>query len=614
MRKEISYKSMNQKEKNQLIDEFRILKSLVHPNIVQYYHHEHVAEESAVHLYMEYCGGGDLASIISTCKQTGEYVPESMVWSVFTQLSLALYRCHYNSDPPPVGELFNCSESSSPPQPATVILHRDIKPDNVFLDQFNSVKLGDFGLAKILDQEHFMANTYVGTPYYMSPEVLLDKPFTPQSDIWSLGCVIYELCARHPPFQAKTHLQLSHKIRDGIYPALPSVYSQTLSKTIAACLNQNYLQRPTTSTLLRLDVMKLCRKEREVNEAHREIQDIREQILIERETVMKQMQAQQEQQQMQMLQQIQEEFNIQLEQEVQRRVNTILQEQSMSMNHLARQPSPEQKPASWQHDMNFAGTTSPVNYKQSFASSNLLSSPSDVVMTSAQNTPVPSRNVRGLRTILHNSFSPTFSRSPPKTLDSDDEIEIESPSCKPHVARNRMLATKSASMDTNRHNNFSMLQQQNKHYADETEFGHKFSDDVCSASTASASTFSSRSSQFSSSSDTSHSSYEMDRFEQHLHNTVPLKDQPAASSQPLSTSVPTTPRDRQSPHFQAIYEAKKSIVSKAAMAKVKGVKIPAIGRRAALVRKNTAWDEPIYSDEMPSPFLRPTDQRHWHDS
>lgn len=266
VRKEISYKSMNNKERMQLLAETRILRSLVHPNVVQYIDHRHSNEDHMMFLYMEYCGGGDLAEVIRQCRSQNVRVPENTVWSIFCQLILALYRCHYNEDPPAARQLFSTSteEIQPPPNPSIVILHRDIKPDNVFLEDGYSVKLGDFGLAKILDQDHFLANTYVGTPYYMSPEVLMDKPYTMQSDIWSLGCVIYELCALHPPFQAKSHLQLSQKIRDGVFNPLPDCYSSTLQKTIAACLNVNPVNRPTTATLLRLDVIKLCRRERDL--------------------------------------------------------------------------------------------------------------------------------------------------------------------------------------------------------------------------------------------------------------------------------------------------------------------------------------------------------------
>lgn len=269
VRKEISYKKMNQKERTQLIAEFRILKSLVHPNIVRYLHHEHDVANQEVHLYMEYCGGGDLSSVIRRLKAERTYYPEYKVWDVLTQLSLALYRCHYNKNAPALGASILAPTVDAEPTPQTFVLHRDIKPENIFLDSSRphlNVKLGDFGLAKMLDLEHPLATTYVGTPFYMSPEVLTDQPSTPASDIWSLGCVMYELCAKEPPFYAKTHMQLVAKVREAKFKPLPPGYSATLARTIETCLRLDPSQRPTAATLLRLDIIKICRKEIELKE------------------------------------------------------------------------------------------------------------------------------------------------------------------------------------------------------------------------------------------------------------------------------------------------------------------------------------------------------------
>lgn len=268
VRKEISYIHMNPKERSQLIDEFRILKLLDHPNIVEYIYHEHVPEDHMVYLYMEYCDGGDLSQIIKAHKKKGEYVDEDLIWSIFTQLIMALYRCHYGMDPPPLSGIFQAdlaAEEEEVQEPPVVnhemkIIHRDIKPDNVFLLKDNFVKLGDFGLAKLLLLESEFATTYVGTPYYMSPELLMDKPYTPLSDIWSLGCVMYELCALHPPFQAKTHLQLQSKIKQGEFPDLPAQYSQKLRLTINACIVLDIGQRPSSFTLLQEISIKIFRK------------------------------------------------------------------------------------------------------------------------------------------------------------------------------------------------------------------------------------------------------------------------------------------------------------------------------------------------------------------
>lgn len=133
----------------------------------------------------------------------------------------------------------------------------------MFLGTDNSVKLGDFGLSKIL-QSHDFASTYVGTPFYMSPEICASERYTLHSDIWSLGCIIYELCAREPPFNARTHFELIQKIRAGRVPSLPSIYSPDLQKIVNSCLQTNPNLRPDTVQLLNLPIIKLMRKEQEV--------------------------------------------------------------------------------------------------------------------------------------------------------------------------------------------------------------------------------------------------------------------------------------------------------------------------------------------------------------
>lgn len=138
----------------------------------------------------------------------------------------------------------------------------------VFLGEDNSVKLGDFGLSKLM-QSHDFASTYVGTPFYMSPEICGAERYTLHSDIWSLGCIMYELCARAPPFNAKTHFHLVQKIKEGRVDPLPNVYSQELQNAIKSCLKTNPTHRPDTATLLNLPMIRLMRKQREVVELGR---------------------------------------------------------------------------------------------------------------------------------------------------------------------------------------------------------------------------------------------------------------------------------------------------------------------------------------------------------
>ena len=116
---------------------------------------------------------------------------------------------------------------------------------------------------------HDFASTYVGTPFYMSPEICASELYTSQSDIWSLVCVIHELCAREPPFNAKNHFALVQKIKEGRAGPLPHMYSPELQRVIRSCLQLNPRSRPDTAALLNLPVVRLMRKEREVVELGR---------------------------------------------------------------------------------------------------------------------------------------------------------------------------------------------------------------------------------------------------------------------------------------------------------------------------------------------------------
>ncbi len=104
---------------------------------------------------------------------------------MLAQLTLALLECHRRKD-------------------GTKILHRDLKPGNVFFHADDTVKLGDFGLSRMMDDESVFAYTHVGTPYYMSPEQISEQRYNEKSDVWSAGCVLYEMAALRAPFEALT--------------------------------------------------------------------------------------------------------------------------------------------------------------------------------------------------------------------------------------------------------------------------------------------------------------------------------------------------------------------------------------------------------------------------
>jgi NIMA (never in mitosis gene a)-related kinase len=135
---------MSQKEREQLHAEFAILSSLRHPNIVGYYHREHLKATQDLHLYMEYCGNGDLGRVIKDLHTKKQYAEEGFVWSMLAQLVTALYRCHYGVDPPEVGSnVMGLGNSAKPRTPASgvMILHRDLKPENGMHRKYKELEL-----------------------------------------------------------------------------------------------------------------------------------------------------------------------------------------------------------------------------------------------------------------------------------------------------------------------------------------------------------------------------------------------------------------------------------------------------------------------------------------
>ncbi|KAI9105610.1 kinase-like domain-containing protein [Phlyctochytrium arcticum] len=229
-RKEIDYRRMSAREKKQLVAEVNILRELRHPNIVRYFEREVDRDNCLMYIYMEYCEGGDLAAVIRRYKKRGRRFSEQSIWKYLAQLLQALHECHCPTQ--------NKEEATRSGNRRPTVLHRDLKPDNVFLDALDNCKLGDFGLSRLMDESDF-ARTYVGTPFYMSPELITESSYNDKSDVWALGCLIYELCTLEPPFQAKTQSQLSAKIQQGIITPLPPSFSRELDYVIKNMLSVN---------------------------------------------------------------------------------------------------------------------------------------------------------------------------------------------------------------------------------------------------------------------------------------------------------------------------------------------------------------------------------------
>ena len=247
--KQLNYGQMPEKAKHQLVLEVNILRELKHPNIVRYYEYNIDKNSQIINIIMEYCENGDLGNKIFQAKkqQTGSF-PEEYIWKTFTQMSLALHEIHRRKD--------------------GLILHRDLKPANIFLDYNENAKLGDFGLSKILDESTDFASTKAGTLHYMSPEFLNENKYGEKSEIWAMGCILYELSSFAKPFEASNELALALKIRDGKIDPIPKHYSNELRRVIAWCLSLNQKDRPNVEDLLNIPEISKRLREKRLKENH----------------------------------------------------------------------------------------------------------------------------------------------------------------------------------------------------------------------------------------------------------------------------------------------------------------------------------------------------------
>jgi NIMA (never in mitosis gene a)-related kinase len=254
--KELNYGKMTEKEKQQLVAEVNILRELRHPNIVRYYDRIIDKVRAKIYIVMEYCENGDMKQLLRKCRKDKDHISEEVIWKVFMQIVLALYECHHRKE----GK----------------IIHRDLKPGNVFFDAKNNVKLGDFGLARVLDKGSQYAYSHVGTPYYMSPEQINDSKYNEKTDIWSAGCVLYEMAALRPPFEAENQFSLATKIRAGNFNKLSEKYSEELSRVIRWMLSIRPEERPSIDNLLNVPQISLRIREKRFRENQKVLQKKKE--------------------------------------------------------------------------------------------------------------------------------------------------------------------------------------------------------------------------------------------------------------------------------------------------------------------------------------------------
>ena len=229
---------MSEDERRETLREAKILEVLQHPNIVRF-KEVYKTKKGKLCIVMDYADGGDLQGKIKEKYKIKEknggqlqYWSEDHVLNWFTQICLALKHVHDRK-----------------------ILHRDLKSQNIFITKNGLIKLGDFGIARVLSDTRSKAKTVVGTPYYLSPEIIKSEPYSFKSDIWSLGVLLYEMCALQPPFNASSLHQLAQKIIQGQYAAVPGHFSKNINALLSSMLQRDPAKRPNINQLLKSPII-----------------------------------------------------------------------------------------------------------------------------------------------------------------------------------------------------------------------------------------------------------------------------------------------------------------------------------------------------------------------
>ena len=207
-------------------NEVEILRRLSHPNVIRY--HEARVERRVLHIVMEYVSGGDLAARLRD--DPPETFTEDRVMFLFAQICLAVRHLHDRG-----------------------VLHRDLKTANIFVTERDIVKVGDFGISKVLGSRSGFCSTVCGTPFYLSPEMCAGRRYDAKSDVWALGCILYELCSGgRRAFEAPSLPAVVMKILKGEYPPLSAArWSPSLRRLLSRLLRLEPAGRPAAREILR---------------------------------------------------------------------------------------------------------------------------------------------------------------------------------------------------------------------------------------------------------------------------------------------------------------------------------------------------------------------------
>ena len=226
--KKIKYMTRSGYDKQSIINELRMLSCHNCPYIIQL--HNAYIKDGYLNLITEYAKKGDLSNVIKRCKVKNSLLGEETIKRYLFELCIAVEYLHKNN-----------------------VIHRDIKAANVFLSKNNTIKLGDVGIIKVLIPSYKYANTNIGTPYYMSPEVYKRQRYNTKTDIWSIGVLLYELMTLKLPYSANDIAGLKYKISNNKWTLsnkYRNLYSDDLCDLLEHILDVNQTSRFTIDQVL----------------------------------------------------------------------------------------------------------------------------------------------------------------------------------------------------------------------------------------------------------------------------------------------------------------------------------------------------------------------------
>ena len=218
------------------LNEIRILSALNHPNIIAYKDSFYDDKSKTLNIVMEFADDGDIDHKLKEFMRKKLQLDEKTIWDWLIQILEGLKFLNDNK-----------------------VMHRDLKCANIFLTKDGVVKIGDLNVSKIA--ELGKASTQTGTPYYCSPEIWRDLPYDFKCDIWSVGCILYELCTFRPPFRGNSLKELSQNVMKGYYMPIPSFYSRDLKKVIEYMLVVDPKKRIGINELINTEIIQRKIKE-----------------------------------------------------------------------------------------------------------------------------------------------------------------------------------------------------------------------------------------------------------------------------------------------------------------------------------------------------------------